>query len=414
VRPRRPPWLLAATLLALACTDSPTAPGPITQLPRQLTAAELGVIAASNSFAFGLFREVNRAHADSNVFLSPLSASMALGMTTNGAAGATLDSMRAALGFGQLALADMDASYQSLIALLRGLDPNVDFRIANSIWYRQGFPFEASFLDLGRRYFDARIEALDFADPGAPGVINGWVNDNTNGRIPTIVDQIPADAVMYLINAIYFKGAWTVRFDPADTRDGPFFAPGGSAASARFMSLRDTLRYYEDASLQAVDLAYGGGPFAMTVVLPREGGDVNALIGGLTASGWRDLTGGFTTREVDLYLPKFRLTWEDLLNAPLGALGMGIAFRPGEADFTGMSRQAGHQLFISKVKQKTFVDVNEEGTEAAAATAVEIGVTSVGPERPVMRVDRPFLFAIRERYSGTLLFIGKIVRPPAS
>ena len=403
---------LLAAVFAVACTGSPTATRPITELPRQLTAAELGVIAASNTFAFGLLREVNRAHADSNVFLSPLSASMALGMTVNGAAGTTLDSMRAALGFGQMPLADMNASYQSIIALLRGLDPNVDFRIANSIWYRQGFPFEASFLDLGRRYFDARIEALDFADPGAPGVINGWVSDNTGGRIPTIVDQIPADAVMYLINAIYFKGAWTVRFDPADTRDGPFFAPGVSTPSARYMSLRDTLRYYEDDSLQAVDLAYGGGPFAMTVVLPREGGDVNALIAGLTASRWVDLTGRFSAREVDLYLPKFRLTWEDLLNEPLGALGMGIAFRPGEADFTGMSRQRGRELFISKVKQKTFVDVNEEGTEAAAVTAVEIGITSAGPERPVMRVDRPFLFAIRERYSGTLLFVGKIVRPP--
>lgn len=413
MRLRRPPWLLAAILLALACSDSPTAPGPITQLPRQLTAAELGVIAASNSFAFGLLREVNRAHADSNVFLSPLSASMALGMTVNGAAGTTLDSMRAALGFGGVPLADINASYQSLITLLRGLDPNVDFRIANSIWYRQGFPFEASFLDLGRRYFDARIEALDFADPGAPDVINGWVNDNTNGRIPTIVDQIPADAVMYLINAIYFKGAWTFRFDAADTRDGPFFGPGGATAPARFMSLRDTLRYYENDSLQAVDLAYGGGPFAMTVVLPREGGDVNALIGGLTASGWRDLTGRFAATDLDLYLPKFRLTWEDSLNAPLRALGMAIAFRRDTADFSGMSLEGRH-LFISKVKQKTFVDVNEEGTEAAAATVVEIGATSVGPGRPVMRADRPFLFAIRERYSGTLLFVGKIVRPPAS
>jgi len=404
-----------ATLVLAACAGDPAAPGgpakQLTALPRDLTPAEAEVIAGSNDFAFGLLREVNAANADSNVFISPLSASMALGMTMNGAAGATLDEMRSTLGFGTLPLAEVNGSYKSLIALLRGLDEQTEFRIANSIWYRDSFPFEERFFATTRDYFDATVQGLDFADPGSVDAINRWVNDGTNGKIPTIVERIPNDVVMYLINAIYFKGTWRDRFDPAETRDDVFRSRGGASAPVKMMRNEGGFGYYTDEEVQAVDLPYGNGAFTMVVVLPREGDDVNELAAALTAERWAAITARLGTAEGEVFLPKFKLTFEQTLNDALRALGMPTAFEGGAADFTAMS-PLGRDLFISEVLQKTFVDVNEEGTEAAAATSVAVEVVSA-PARFLFRADRPFLFAIRERLSGTILFVGKIVTPPA-
>jgi serine protease inhibitor len=404
----------ALAFMTAACGTTDPAPvpkpsEPLTALPRPLTAAERAVIDGSNAFAFGLLREVSAANQNANVFVSPVSASMALGMTMNGAAGTTLDEMRSMLGFGSLPLADVNASYASLIALLRGLDPATEFRIANSIWSRDDFPFNESFFSTTRQYFDAEVSALDFADPASLETINAWVKAGTNGKIPTIVDGIPPDAVMYLINAMYFKGSWRDRFDPAQTRDDQFTTAAGAPVPVRMMHREGGVSYYADAELEAVDLPYGNSAFTMTVLLPREGRSVEELAATLTPERWNAVTRGMDGAEGDVYLPKFTLTFKQLLNDQLKALGMRAAF--DVADFTPMSPR-GRELFVSKVLQKTFVDVNEEGTEAAAATAVEVSVTSA-PARITFRADRPFLFAIRERLSGTILFVGKLVTPPA-
>jgi len=404
----------ALVSMAAACGTTDPAPlpkpsEPLTALPRQLTAAERAVIDGSNAFAFGLLREVNAANRDANVFISPVSASMALGMTMNGAAGTTLDEMRSMLGFGTLPLADVNASYASLIALLRGLDPATEFRIANSIWYRDDFPFNEAFLGTTRQYFDAEVRGIDFEDRSSVDVINAWVHEGTNGKIPTILETIPPEAVMYLINAMYFKGSWRDRFDPAQTRDDQFTTAAGTPVPVRMMHREGGVAYYADAELEAVDLPYGNSAFTMTVLLPREGRSAEDLAATLTPDRWNAVTNGLAGAEGDVYLPKFTLTFKQLLNDQLQALGMRAAF--GAADFTPMSPR-GRDLFVSKVLQKTFVDVNEEGTEAAAATAVEISVTSA-PARITFRADRPFLFAIRERLSGTILFVGKLVTPPA-
>jgi serine protease inhibitor len=407
---------LAVGTLTAACSD-PSAPAGraprITALPRTLSGAEQAVISGSNAFGFGLLRELERTRADSNIFMSPLSASMALGMTMNGAAGQTFDEMRTALAFGTRPGAEINASYRSLIDLLRGLDPTVDFRIANSIWYRAGFPFEQAFLDESRQFFDAKVAGLDFATPTAVPTINSWVKESTNGKIDKIVDgPIDGDVVMYLINAIYFNGAWTARFDKSLTRTDQFTTVGGTTAPIAMMRRTDTVRVAETADAQVVDLPYGGGAFSMTIMLPKAGKPVGALLSSLTAESWDAAVAGATARSVELQMPRFSLRWEALLNDPLQALGMRQAFAGGAADFTRMSRSAGDRLYISRVKQKSFVDVHEEGTEAAAVTSVEIRVTcACGPQ--VIRIDRPFVFAIRERLSGTIIFLGKIVRPPA-
>ena len=408
--------LLAIAAVVAACSDA-TAPSGgarrITALPRALSSGEQALIGASNTFGFNLLRELDRTRADSNIFMSPLSASMALGMTMNGAAGQTFDEMRAALAFGTRPAAEINASYRSLIDMLRALDPTVDFRIANSIWYRAGFPFEQTFLDESRQFFDARVSGLDFASSNAVPSINDWVRQSTNGKIDKIVDgPIPNDVVMYLINAIYFNGSWTTRFDRNQTRTEPFHTIGGTTAPIAMMRRTDTIRVAETADAQVVDLPYGGGAYTMTILLPKEGKSLRDVVATLTADAWQAAVTGATARSVELQMPKFTLRWEALLNDPLQALGMRQAFQGDVADFTRMSRDAGNRLYISKVKQKAFVDVHEEGTEAAAVTSVEIRVTcACGPQ--VIRIDRPFVFAIRERLSGTVLFLGKIVRPPA-
>jgi serpin B len=407
--------LIALVVLAAACSD-PNAPGgakKITALPRTLSAGEQTVIGASNAFGFNLLRALDRTRADSNIFMSPLSASMALGMTMNGANGETFDQMRSTLGFGSSTSADINASYRSLIDLLRGLDPTVDFRIANSIWYRAGFPFEQTFLDESRQYFDARVAGLDFAAPTAVKTINDWVSQSTNGKIDAIVDgPIGDDVVIYLINAIYFNGSWTTQFDKKLTRPDQFTTVSGARAPVSMMQVKTTARVAATADAQIIDVPYGGGAYAMTILLPKPGKSISDVAAGLTAESWQTAVASASDRSIELQMPKFTLRWEALLNDPLQALGMRLAFQGDFADFTRMSRTAGNRLYISKVKQKSFVDVHEQGTEAAAATSVEISVTSIGLN-DVIRVDRPFVFAIRERLSGTIVFLGKIVRPPA-
>ncbi len=335
---------------------------------------------------------------------------MALGMAMNGAAGTTYDEMRATLGFGAAASeTEIGESYGSLIALLRGLDPAVNFRIANSIWYRNGFPVNQSFLDAGRDWFDARASALDFGSPSAVPTINDWVSTATAGRIPTIVETIRDDQVMFLINAIYFKGGWRTKFDPARTIDAPFHALGGDQA-AKLMHREGMMKYLQTADFQAVDLPYGNGAYAMTVVLPNEDRSVDAVAASLESAAWAGWMGQLREAEVDLHLPRLRLAWERDLIPDLKSLGMRAAFVGGDADFTRLS-PAGRQLYISVVKQKTYVDVDEEGTEAAAVTNVGISLVSM-PARASVRVDRPFIVVLRERLSGTILFIGKIVRMP--
>ena len=407
--------LAAVLLLAGACTGAtePASDKPsptLDALPRALTAGEQRVIGATNDFSFALFRRLSAAQQNDNVFTSPLSASMALGMTMHGAAGTTYDEMRATLGLGGTATeTEIGESYKSLIALLRGLDPAVDFRIANSIWYRTGFPVNQSFLDAGRDWFDARVSAIDFGSPAAVPTINAWVSTATAGKIPTIVETIRDDQIMFLINAIYFKGSWRTKFDPVQTVDAPFRGIGGDQP-AKLMHREGTMKYLQTAAFQAVDLPYGNGAYSMTVVLPNEGQGIDAVAASLESAAWTQWMNQFRDADVDLHLPRFKLAWERGLIPDLQTLGMRAAFVPGGADFTRLS-PAGRDLYINVVKQKTYVDVNEEGTEAAAVTNVGVALVSM-PVRIPFRVDRPFIVVLRERLSGTVLFVGKSVRMP--
>jgi serine protease inhibitor len=408
--------ILALAALPVGCRESPVTE-PITHLPRDLTAGERQLVSSGNRFAFALFRAITAQEpADSNLFVSPLSVGMALGMTVNGAAGTTRDSMLHALQLDGVPMDDVNRGYRGVIDLLGGLDPAVEFTLANSIWYRNTIQPGQAFLDDARTWFDAAVRGLDFASPTAPRTINDWVSAQTRGKIPTIVDDIPDSVIMYLINAIYFKGSWTQQFDASLTHDAPFTRRGGGTVTARTMQHKDPAPalLFEGDGVTVVDLPYGGRAWAMTIVLPPSAAGIDSLVAGLTQQRWDGWMAGLDSAGVIVVMPKFKLTFEREMKPYLGALGMGIAFACGAADFTPLYPAAGTQTCITRVKHKTYVDVYEEGTEAAAVTSVEVGVTSVpaGPRRIV--VDRPFVVAIRERLTGTILFLGRVTNPVAS
>lgn len=407
--------LASATVAASACSD-PTGPSErLEELPRQLAVSEREVITASNDFTFRLLQQIvaDPELGSDNVFLSPFSVSMALGMTMNGAVGDTYDAMRATLGFGAVEEVAINESYRDLTELLLGLDGRTELRIANSVWSREGYPFLESFYGRVRDYFGATTRELDFDAPGAEDVMNAWVSDATNGRIEAIVQEIRPDDVMFLINAVYFKGQWRNRFDPGRTRPSAFYLEGADdpvqvqtmhAEKSMGVGLGGT-GFSSGSGIEVGELPYGNGAFNMVVTMPARDGSIDDLVASLDAETWQQWMDDIAyVEDATVSLPKWEMEYEVPLEGPLTDMGMGIAFG-GAADFTRLSPAGG--LSISRVRHKTFLKVDEEGTEAAAATSVAIQ-ESLGPH---IIVDRPFLVAIRERLSGAILFIG-VVRDP--
>jgi len=398
--------------LNMACGDplGPKPPDPITELPRALTPSEQIVIARSNTFGFNLLQEVDaRRESDRpNTILSPLSASMALGMALEGAEGETFTDMQTALGFQGLTREEINVSYGGLLDLLLNLDPAVELGIANSAWSREEFPFKTGYFDAITSSFQAVVQELDFDDPGAKDIINQWVREQTNGRIEEIVEAIGPLDILFLINAVYFNGDWTTQFKKGDTHQASFRLDDGSTVNVPMMSgsIEDVGFAWLDGGRMVAELPYGGQAFGMVVVLPGSGETVDDLITALDDGAWATWMDALHLEEVMVQMPKFELEWGGLLNDALKAMGMERAFQPFQADFSRMTPAT--DAHISRVRQKTYMRVDEEGTEAAAATSVGMGFTSAPPG---ITVDRPYLLAIRERLSGTVLFLGAIRDP---
>ena len=365
------------------------------------------VISANTLFGFNLFSELVREDAGKNVFISPLSISIALGMTYNGAAGKTQEAMAKALELKGMKLEKINPGYAGLMKGLKSSDPRVELLIANSLWARREVEFEPDFLKRNKEFYKARITTLDFADPGSPGVINKWVSENTKGEIKKIVEQIDPQTVMFLINAIYFRGKWSCEFDKSRTKDDIFYLLDGTEKSVPMMSQSGRYQYYRGKGFQAVSLPYGDGRMSMYIFLPDEGSSLSDFLAGLNRENWGKWLPLFHYMEGDIRLPRFKLEYEKSLNNALESLGMGIAFDPGKADFRGMSDTT---LYIQSVLHKAVVEVNEEGTVAAAVTSVMMGITSV-PERFTFIVNRPFFFAIHDNQTNSLLFMGAVVKP---
>ena len=384
---------------------------------RKEVASEMGpidarVVTANTQFGLNLFKEIRKTEQDKNIFISPLSISLALAMTLNGAAGDTGQAMTETLQLQGVDAESMNTGYAQLGQALQTSDPKVTLAIANSLWAKQGIPFKVDFLERNAQFFGAEISALDFTDSSTVKTINQWVNTNTQGKIPEILKVIDPDAVLFLINAIYFKGTWQTKFDPAQTRDGIFHLATGSQKQTAMMSRTGDYPYYEnyDEHFQAMSLPYGNGRMRMYIFLPGRESNLDTFLERLTPERWEQWMPQFHKQEVYLAMPKFKLDYEKPLNDPLKALGMNIAFKPSGADFSRMAplEELDGNLYIGEVLHKAVVEVNEEGTEAAAATKVEIKVESAPP---AFIVDRPFFFAIRDNQTKTVLFMGVVVDP---
>ncbi len=384
--------------------------------PSQLTAQRMTqnsvdpkLVAANVRFGFKLFSETLKREGNKNVFVSPSSVAIALAMVYNGAAGETQQAMAKAMELQGISLSELNQANAELIKLLENPDPKVQLAIANSLWARQGIPFNPDFLQRNQQFYQAKVTELNFQDPKAVATINNWVSQNTRNKITEIVDRLSPDDVMMLINAIYFKGNWSKQFDPATTKQEPFFLGNGRQKSHPLMTQTGEYRYLENDQFQAVSLPYGNSQrMSMYLFLPKSNSTLSAFLQTLTADNWEQWMRQFRNREGSIKIPRFKLEYETELVPVLSALGMENAFTD-RANFAGLSSVP---VQIDQVKHKTFVEVNEEGTEAAAVTAIGIRATSIMPtERFDMVVNRPFFCAIRDNHTGTVLFMGAIAEP---
>ncbi len=378
----------------------------------ELTSRGSEMISHSNAFGVNLYVALASETAG-NMMISPLSASAVLTMLLNGADAETYSQIRQMLGYSDnLDLDGINEAYRSLVGQLLVVDPKVALTLSNAVFYRNDFEVKKSFLEAMNKDFDASIEALNFADPSAVEVINGWASAKTGGRISQVLEEIDPEMVMFLLNALYFKGDWTYQFDKNKTTDEDFFLDNGTVISVPSMKGNKKTRVYDGHGYSAIELPYGQSNFTMVVVVPDHG--LDQFGNGLSPESWMQLTSGLDKEsvfsETVVQMPRFSFDFEAELNDQLEALGMIDAFDEKLADLSGISDW---DIFVSMVKQNTFIEVGEEGTEAAAVTTVGVGVTSVGPEPGpgYFIVDRPFVFAIRERTTNALLFIGKVETP---
>jgi serine protease inhibitor len=368
------------------------------------------LIAANTQFGFKLFGQLVQKTPNQNVFISPSSIAIALAMTYNGASGTTQQAMAKALELKGLKLDDINQANANLKALLTTSDPQVQIAIANSLWTQQGLDLKPKFLERNRQFYNAQITALDFRNPQSPTQINTWVKEQTQGKISQIVETLSPSDRLILVNAIYFKGAWTQAFDPLDTTIELFYAPDGRFNNQPFMVQSGDYKYYETPDFQAVSLPYGKqSRLSLDIFVPKSGSSLAAFYQTLTAQNWQTWMSRFRTRAGAVRIPRFKLEYNIQLKPALSALGMGMAFDPANATFADLSAAA---TSIGQVRHKTFIDVNEAGTEAAGTTAVGIRTTSVPVNPPFKFIaDHPFFCAIRDRQTGSILFMGSIVAP---
>ncbi len=366
------------------------------------------LIDSDNDFGFDLFqRVIADAKPDENLCVSPLSISLALAMTYNGAAGETGIAMEETLKLAGFTRDEINKLYRDLTLALVSDDPKVNLGIANSIWYRNDFHILEDFVLRNEAYYNAQVQSLDFADPGAKDVINDWVSDQTHKKIESIVDQISPQSFMFLINAIYFKGTWQYEFDEKETQDRPFYLESGISKQVPSMKQEADLNMMKTEVFNAVELPYGKGNWAMYVLVPHDSHKVREITAILDNDSWKNYLPMFhEVKEVKLQLPKWKSEFETSLVPVLTDMGMGVAFTDA-ADFSDIA--PGLPLRISDVKHKTFIEVNEEGTEAAAVTSVEIELTSISGEFFI--ADRPFVYLIAEKTTGSILFAGRVMDP---
>jgi serine protease inhibitor len=407
--------LFLVTLTTTVSCKKSTAPPDKTQTI-VLPANGPSIIAANNEVAFNFLRATLQQDAlEDNKLISPLSIYMALSMLYNGAGNATKDSIAATLGIQGIDINTLNTVCQALITQLPGEDSRVQFSIANSIWYKQNsYTPLAPFLDITQTDYDATVRSLNFEDPNAVNTINNWVAQKTNNKIPTILKNIGSGDLMYLINAIYFNGAWKYAFKTSDTYTDSFHLRNGSTTMVPFMKQEVVVRSYTDSSFKMIELPYGGGKtYSMYIALPKDPQQpIGSFASLMDQTRLAAAIGKMDSANLKVEIPKWEYSYAvDSMQPELTQLGMGIAFTNG-ADFSKLYDPSQVKVKISKAIHKTYIKVNEEGTQAAAATAVGIIIGASNPAIFVFRVDHPFLYCIVEKQTGAVIFVG-IVNDPS-
>lgn len=401
---------LAAIAGIISCSKENTGEPDLTPKSLELTAMGTEVIAYGNEFGVELFTKVAQ-EENKNLMLSPLSASAALTILLNGCDEDTYTQLKETLKYPEgMNISDINEVYKSLVAQLLVVDPKVKLALANAIFYRQGFSVKDPFLNTMNTDFDAEIAGLDFGLPSSLTTINKWASDNTNGKIPKVLDEISGDAVMFIMNALYFKGDWSYQFDKALTSDKPFYTNGSNLVDVSTMKGDVGSKVTFGSNYKAIELPYGCTNFTMVVVVPE--GTLPDFYATLTSETWNTITSSLDAQEeygeLTVYMPKYKFSYEKYLNDQLQSMGMLDAFDPVLANLSGISDAS---IYVDFVKQNTFVEVDEKGTEAAAVTTIGIVETSFPPQPQEFVIDKPFVFAIRERTTNALLFIGQVVNP---
>jgi len=369
------------------------------------------LVQASNRFGAKLLAEIYRQNPRQNVFISPASIALALGVAWSGARGETRAEMGRCLGIEGLGLDSLHAGTAGLLRSIHRKDPGIELEIATSLWVASGEALRRDFVERTAKAYEAQVVQLEPGDTAAR--IDAWVREKTHGKIDSIVDKLPHDLVLEILNAVYFHGAWAEEFDEKETQEKPFHLLGGGVEPLPMMARYGTYPYFEGAGFRAAALAYVGDMMHLCVVLPDSQSGLGAVIASLasdTGWGWAQQ---LEPRYGEVVLPRFTLTYDLTMNEVLKKMGMERAFDPGRADFSGMAGVAG-DMWINRVRHKSWVEVNERGTEAAAVTEVEMtkGTEAVAPSKPFrLIVDRPFLCVVRDRMTGLVLFLGVVTHP---
>ena len=378
-----------------------------------LHASDTSMLKSDQAFAFDFFaKEFNeeRNDKDENFMLSPFSLSMALAMTWNGSEGDTKLAMQNTLGMGNWTDDEVNSYFKKMKEAFEKTDPSTKLSIANSIWTNLNVKILPMFISLNKTYYNATVEAVDFGNPATVGRINKWAADNTNGLIESVIEETNPLDLMYLLNALYFKGVWVSEFDAKNTSKMDFTTDSATQSIVDMMHQEANFNYTHNETMQIVELPYGNKAFSMMLLLPKEDKSLMDVTHALQEKNyWNNLRDRLMDKKVELYLPKFKTEYSKQLNDVLIDMGMGIAFAAGKADFSRMSNRS---AFISFVNQDTYIATDEVGTEAAAVTSVGVSLTSARPmlEKVIFKADRPFIYMIQENSTGSILFMGTVKR----
>jgi serine protease inhibitor len=400
--------LLIFTMIFVSCSkiddDLPTEPVPI-----DLTQDQVALIESGNQFAFDIFTFIlQNAGENENVLISPLSISYALSMTLNGANEITYDAMLEALRINGINIDALNYSYKDLTEALLSIDKRVLMSIANSVWIEDDFTPKQAFIDILTNYYNAEAGSFDINDSSVPDKINAWISKNTNGLIKEMIDHLEDNTVMLLINAIYFKGKWKSQFDESNTIEMPFYISGTTQADVPMMKQKTEFMTYVGDGFTVAEFPYGQGNFVMDVILPDEYGGLSSTLASVSDENFTAWTSQMSKKEVEVSFPKYKYGFKIELKDILSNMGMGVAFTDA-ADFSNISED--YDLLLNGVAHQAFIETNEEGTEAAAATVVTFGTTSVDPSLIIFNMDHPFIYIIRETITNSIIFMGRVNDP---